>query len=168
MTRLKTVLVLAVAVGNVGSAQIHVHDFKIDEWHRSQQLALLMVDAAQKYPELAHLNLNSQTEERKALFQLGNNLASEIKGMGVRMSELSKRVTDLESGSYTTQERELLLKELKENLSHIHFNTQDLKVLASLAERSYPLSRTYRPPPRQLAEWRSTWRTVKRLIPRHM
>ena len=156
MTRLKTVLVLAVAIGNVGSAQIHVHDFKIDERHRSLQLALLMVDAAEKYPDLAHLNLDSQAEERKALFQLGNSLASERKGMGVRMSELSKRVTDLESGSYTTQERENLMTELKENLSRIQFNTQDMRVLASLAERSYPVSRTYEPPPRQLAEWRST------------
>ena len=168
MTRLKTVLVLAVAVGNVGSAQIQVHDFKFDQRHRSQQLALLMVDAAEKYPELAHLNLNSQAEERNALFQLGNNLASERSGMSVRMSELIKLLTDLESGSFTMQEQELLLKELREYLSHLQFKFHDLRVLASLAERSYPLSRAYGPPPRQLAEWRSTWRTVKRLVPRHM
>lgn len=160
-------MILALSLAQLATAQITVHDFRLDEKRRSVDVAQLIADATAKYPELAAANLKTEDDEVAALLVLGQKLAEYRLKLDSSTTSLKARVKELEQkppGSGNSDFNAYMKEKMAEMTSLIG----DMRLLPPLAKRAYDLAKTYKPAPSQRTRWLQTWSTVKRLIPQHM
>jgi len=164
MTRATALLVGLTLVAGVATAQVNIKASKRDERQRTTELTALLKDSAKHYKGIKI----TKNGERDALFELGKKLSADRLKYESLSETLTKRVEELDSMSPEDVNYFTAVAEARKELAELTNLAESMEELISLAERAYGLSKSYEPPQRDRAEWKTTWRTVERFLPKHL